>query len=107
MLGTADNAARLLTGDQLKELQNGPPPITMLGPEASSLDILASQASLTSVKASEGPSLVVFSGGTAFNSVAGECYLLGLSFGNYSDCLTYICMPCLQPLAVGVPSQGT
>ena len=76
IIGTFDDAARLAAGHQLKELQNGPPSVTMLGPEASSLDILASQASLTSVKASDGPSLVVFSGGTAFNSVAGDCHLL-------------------------------
>ncbi|CAL8469527.1 g9068 [Coccomyxa elongata] len=63
---------RIEEGDQLKELENGPPSKPMLGPEASSIDILASQASLSSVKASEGPSLVVFSGGTAFNSVAGH-----------------------------------
>lgn len=53
----------------MRELSNGSPSIPMLGPQASSIDILTSQ---TSLKASdEGPSLVVFSGGTAFNSVAG------------------------------------
>ncbi|KAK9908076.1 hypothetical protein WJX75_002470 [Coccomyxa subellipsoidea] len=57
-------------GNQVKELSSGSRSVPMLGPQASSIDILSSQ---TSLKASdEGPSLVVFSGGTAFNSVAGH-----------------------------------
>lgn len=53
--------------EHMTDLANGAAAISTH--EVPSLDILASSASL---KAAEGPALVVFSGGTAFNSVAGK-----------------------------------